>query len=170
MRSDRICSASTGVARIVDHHAEIGRPSTAKAEYSRPIKPAFGWHRCLVPSPQVRTSLSRHMAANLVLFRENSPKIVTRLAAFVVFKRAVRLPAAAGEQSVQGSPSRNDRKTYRCVVAPATLVRGILCSTGGTPPSAKITRYFAPFFRCCRTSRWATLSCQFRAASFVGNS
>jgi hypothetical protein len=44
-------------------------------------------------------------------------------------------------------------KSYRGVVEPATLVCGIRCSTGGTPPSAKITRYFAAFFRCCRTSR-----------------
>jgi hypothetical protein len=36
---------------------------------------------------------------------------------------------------------------------PVTLVCGIRCSTGGTPPSARITRYFAPFFRCCRSSR-----------------
>ena len=35
----------------------------------------------------------------------------------------------------------------------AILVRGIRCSTGGTPPSARTTRYFAPLVRCCRTSR-----------------
>jgi hypothetical protein len=34
---------------------------------------------------------------------------------------------------------------------PATLVCGIRCSTGDTPLSARTTRYFAPFFRCCRT-------------------
>jgi hypothetical protein len=39
------------------------------------------------------------------------------------------------------------------VIESATLVCGIRCSTGGTPPSVRITRYFAPFFRCCRTSR-----------------
>jgi hypothetical protein len=36
---------------------------------------------------------------------------------------------------------------------PATLVCGIRCSTGDTPLSARTTRYFAPFFRCCRTPR-----------------
>jgi hypothetical protein len=50
------------------------------------------------------------------------------------------------------SASRNDRKAHRGVVEPVTLICGIRCSTDGTPPSAKITRYFA--LRCCpRTSR-----------------
>ena len=42
---------------------------------------------------------------------------------------------------------------YRGVVEPAILVCGIRCSTGGTPPSVRITRNLAPFFRCCRASR-----------------
>jgi hypothetical protein len=60
---------------------------------------------------------------------------------------------ASRGRRIDGPPSRNDRKIYRGVVEPATLVCGILCSTGGTPPSARTTRYFAPFFRCCRISR-----------------
>src|SRR5260370_40853299 len=82
----------------------------------------------------------------------------------------LRYGRASRDPRIDGSPSRNDRKIYRGIVEPATLLCGIRCSTGGTPPSAKITRYFAPFIRCCRASRWATLLFQFPAASFVGNS
>src|SRR6202040_3189798 len=50
------------------------------------------------------------------------------------------------------------------------VVCGIRCSTGGTPPSVRMARYFAPFFRCCRTSREAAPSYQLFAASLEGNS
>jgi hypothetical protein len=74
------------------------------------------------------------------------------------------------DREVRISASRNDRKTHRGAAEPAALVCGIRCSTGGTPPSVRMARYFAPFFRCCRTSREAALSYQLLAASLEGNS
>jgi hypothetical protein len=48
--------------------------------------------------------------------------------------------------------SRRKRHQTNEPQRPLTLVCGMRCSGGGTPPSVRITRYFAPFFRCCRTS------------------
>jgi hypothetical protein len=54
---------------------------------------------------------------------------------------------------LHGKPNAQSRTPGRGVAEPATLVCGIRCSAGGTPPSVRMTRYFAPSFRCWRTSR-----------------
>jgi hypothetical protein len=68
------------------------------------------------------------------------------------------------------APRRISRRRVGALLSQRLQVCGIRCSRGGTPPSVRITRYFAPCLRCCRISRWATLLYQLRAASLEGNS